>query len=487
MEPRYNLDSLGWYQFEWLAQALLKAELGVGIESWGGRGDWGRDAYSSGPLPFPTRTNLTEGPFLFQAKFVSGANAAGATSGPLLMDAVRKESARIAERKALKQWQDPMHYAVITNAPVTAETRAQIKRTFAKATKGVVTVLGGDNVCDLLDHQPTIARSFPQILSIRNLTEILDSIVNRESVNRSAAAVAAAKDIIPVFVPTAAYNRTWGVLANESFAILEGPPEMGKTAIAWMIALAQLANGWEAVVCDEPSDLFRSFKTDIAQVFVADDAFGRTEYDPTMGAKWEKQLDRVLNVLDDRHWLLWTSRRHILERARHEMDLQGRAATIPDAAAVLVNAGRLSRLEKALILYRHAKSASLEAEAKRVLKSNVSLIIGDSAFTPERIRRFVNETLPSLVDALRRGELQEASVRQQIHEAIQNPTDRMIKSFRALSAQHKWILIALLEQGHSRDVKSLKERYDRLEPERQHLPFEQVLEELSEAFIRYES
>ena len=56
MEIRYNLDSLGWFQFEWLVQSLLKAELGIGVESWGGRGDWGRDAYSVGPLPFPMRT-----------------------------------------------------------------------------------------------------------------------------------------------------------------------------------------------------------------------------------------------------------------------------------------------------------------------------------------------------------------------------------------------------------------------------------------------
>jgi len=72
MEPiRYKLDQLGWFQFEWLIQALLKAELGLGVQSWGGsHGDWGRDAYSLGPLAFPARDSATEGPFVFQAKFV---------------------------------------------------------------------------------------------------------------------------------------------------------------------------------------------------------------------------------------------------------------------------------------------------------------------------------------------------------------------------------------------------------------------------------
>ena len=79
---RYRIDELGWYQFEALIQSLLKADLGLGVESWGGtHGDHGRDAYFDGPLAFPTN-EAREGPFVFQAKFVEGANAAGADSFP---------------------------------------------------------------------------------------------------------------------------------------------------------------------------------------------------------------------------------------------------------------------------------------------------------------------------------------------------------------------------------------------------------------------
>jgi hypothetical protein len=30
---RYRLDDLGWLQFEWLVQSLLKAKLGLTVES----------------------------------------------------------------------------------------------------------------------------------------------------------------------------------------------------------------------------------------------------------------------------------------------------------------------------------------------------------------------------------------------------------------------------------------------------------------------
>ena len=66
---RYRLDDLGWYQFEWLIQSLLKAECGLFVESWGGSGDYGRDAYSKEKLTF-LKNRAQKGPFVFQVKFV---------------------------------------------------------------------------------------------------------------------------------------------------------------------------------------------------------------------------------------------------------------------------------------------------------------------------------------------------------------------------------------------------------------------------------
>ncbi len=74
----YQLDTLGWMQFEYLVQVLLKSELGIGVESWGGSADHGKDAYCKTELNFPSRHLTNPGPFVFQAEFVNGANAAGA-------------------------------------------------------------------------------------------------------------------------------------------------------------------------------------------------------------------------------------------------------------------------------------------------------------------------------------------------------------------------------------------------------------------------
>ena len=74
---RYKLDDLGWYQFEALVQSLFKAHAGLAVESWGGSSDLGRDAYSEQDVRLSS-TLVLPGPVIFQAKFIRGANAAGA-------------------------------------------------------------------------------------------------------------------------------------------------------------------------------------------------------------------------------------------------------------------------------------------------------------------------------------------------------------------------------------------------------------------------
>ncbi len=348
---RYSLDDLGWYQFEWLVQSLLKADLGIGVESWGGHQDYGRDAFAKGPLRFPG-TDLSEGPFVFQAKFVGSANAAGADVDDALLEAVRKEASRIRARHGTTGhgFYPPKHYGLLTNAPTNAALRSKIVELLTSALLNTeVTVLSGTDVCDRLDEHPNIRRAFPQLpqlLGLRDLDELLATALTRESRERSQAAIESARDLAAVFVPTESYDRCWDVLKKHRFAVLEGPPEMGKTAIAWMVGLAQLAGGWEVIACDIPEQIFERHNSSIRQVFIADDAFGRTEYEVSRGRRWEGDLDRILRLIDAKHWLIWTSRKHILERALQSLDLQGKAADFPKPAEVLVDASQLSIEEK---------------------------------------------------------------------------------------------------------------------------------------------
>jgi hypothetical protein len=481
---RYHLDDLGWYQFEWLIQSLLKATSGLAVESWGGHGDHGRDAYSKRPLRFPS-DELTPGPILFQVKFVQNANAAGARIGSPLMTAVQTELARIIGRRNQRKWKKPKHYVLITNACLSGEIRIKLENKLQEAEylSENVLILGGNDICDLLDQHENLRRSFPQLLSIRDLNELIHNAVSKEALERSRTAIEIAQEIVPVFVPTAPYSATWKILSRFHFVVLEGPPEMGKTAIAWMVGLALLTDGWQVLVCDSPKDFFSLYEPGSSQVFIADDAFGRTEYDPSRGVNWERSLERILGRVDSKHWFIWTTRKHILERALKSIDLQGKAINFPGANAVLVEADRLSTEEKALMLYRHARAAALEKQAKLIVKSNARLVVNDSSFTPERIRRFVVEVLPELA---KDGEPDNETIISEIQIAIQTPTTRMKKSFRALGDHHKLLLTTLLEGGSYTSVDELKKMYEsRSLTLQRSYPFEDMLDELSESFIKF--
>lgn len=480
---RYQLDDLGWYQFESLVQALLKAELGIGVESWGGQRDYGIDAYIDNPLFFPTSASASDGPFIFQVKFIENANAKGSQPASTVRNAVANELSRIRKRVKEMTWENPKHYVFVTNAPVNSSDRRKHKTTISETLKDTTPhFMDGSDVSDLLDNNPNLRKAFPQLLSLRDIDTMLSCVVNRHILEASEASIAITKDYSSAFVPTTTYFRAWDALKKHSFCVLEGPPEMGKTATAWMIGLTQLTGDWQLISCDSPDDFYSVFSGKDAQIFIADDAFGRTEYDPSRGALWERHLHRIIPRLDKKHWLIWTSRRHILERAVRKMDLQGRAANYPSPASVIVDASRLSIEEKALILYRHAKFAKLDEAAKTIVKTHALPIVRNKAFTPERIRRFIQESLPDLVTTFKDTE-NEDELTVQVLDSIRHPTTRMRKTFDALSASHKWCLLSLLEIEGLATLDKLESLFVRREIKSGRLPFRQVIEELNEAFV----
>jgi len=480
---RYRLDDLGWHHFEHLVQSLLKAELGLGVESWGGHGDNGRDAYAAGPICFPQRGTLTEGPFVFQVKFVEAANAAGADPGKALIRAVRAESSRIEQRIAQGSWGDLRHYVLVTNVVLSEKLRMEIRgRLNQVLPEATVHLSGGNDICDLLDSHKVIARSFPELLSLRDLDQLLSEVVNREVLARSRVAVEMAGEVAAVFVATNAYHRTLQVLETHRFAVLDGPPEMGKTAIARMISLAQILLGWQAIDCDSSSDFFTAFDENRPQIFVVDDAFGRTEYDVTMGRKWERDLGKVLFKIDENHWILLTTRKHILVRALKELDLSGRARSFPQPAEVVVTADDLSLEEKACILYRHARAAGLPA-LRKIIQTHAREIVEDKHFTPERIRRLIQERLPQLA-AQSNANLKVRDISAAIIEEIRNPTRSMQLAFRALPERHRLLLIAFLDCTRYSSIQGLNASLRRLQRPLGEQELFETVEDLLSAFLK---
>ena len=472
----YKLDELGWLEFEAFVQALLKIKLGYGVQAWGGRGDWGRDAYFEGQLRYPRRT-LSSGPFLFQCKFVESANASGAMPAKVLVNAVRKECINIRERiRTSEKWQTtPRHYALLTNAPLTPNLRQKLTTLIQiELPKAQIHLHGGSDLCAWVAGHPDIVRGFPQLLSLSDIQFLLQSTVSSSIISRSEVAITRAKMHASRFYPTKAYYDAREILSEHGFVVLKGPPEMGKTTIGRMIALSNIFDGWEAFECASPEELLRVHKSKRKQVFVADDFFGRTEYEPSRVSVWQAELSHILHLINKTHWLILTSRAHLLEMAKSNLDIAGFNHKFPDLGEIVVDAGHLSHSEKARILYRHAKAADFQPWQKRIVKTNAPSIVRNEHFTPERIRRLVEDVIAEI----KNDSEQDSVISKTLNDVLSDPTKQMRVSFKMLPEPHKWLLFSLLDSEGS-----LEARFQKFCPTASQRPFHQTLSELTEAFV----
>jgi hypothetical protein len=419
----YRLDELGWLQFERLCELVLGHEAGLEEVTWRGRADRGRVALLDDGVVLGRRKLRLAGPIPVALVWVRPSPS----HVERLADLVTGASAVPSE---LGFWFDRV--LLLTNLDA-GEAGEALARRLGSQTQ--FTVLGARELGESLDHLPAVRAAMPSVLGLREL----DALIAPEVRERSTFDITSAQTLARVFWPTRTYERARAVLARHGFVVLTGPPEMGKTAIARMLALAGLADGWEAHECTRPDQIWRALDRERPQLFVADDAFGSTEYRADAAELWARELGRTLGVLDDRHWLIWTSRPAPLKAGLRRVQRERGSEHFPAPGEVLVDAGELDLAEKTLILFRHAKAHDADEMARNVLRAAGVSIVEHSHFTPERIRRLVADRLDELVLV---GERYAFAV---VEDELARPTDAMRNSFRALETEHRELLIALLD------------------------------------------
>ena len=260
----FRLDELGTLQFERLCVELLRLETG-GADS----RPWGLSLVLGDGVGVPGGERL-EGPTLVLVVWLRHGSAAPSAQQRLrtvVEDAFDGRGDRPARSLLL-----------LTNVAAA--------RNAVPATVPAV-VLGPEELWRLYASAPAVRFRVPSALGVADIA----ALVPDETARRSTTDIAAAVELARVFVPTRAYLETLAVLERHRFAVLTGPPEMGKTAIARMIGLAALTDGWEVHECIRPDELWSRFARDRRQVFVADDAFGSTEYRPEAAERWAVELD----------------------------------------------------------------------------------------------------------------------------------------------------------------------------------------------------
>jgi hypothetical protein len=430
----YALEELGWLQFQQLCDLVLELECAVEPANWRGEADRARMADLAGGLVLPSIGLAVGGPVRVHAVW--------AARGSAIWRAAREGQEQEADEAP---WPTPGERdfpgarLVLTSVEATeAVRRTALLRVAGAQPERTAVVLGRDELAAIVEARADLRLRMPSLLGLRPL----DGLVPGGVAQRSSVDAASAHALARVFVPTHTHARALDVLARHRFAVLTGPPEMGKTATARMIALARLSAGWEAHECRGPDDLLRALASDREQVFVADDAFGSTEYRPDAAERWARELPRILRILDDRHWLIWTSRPAPLRTGLHRVHQERGAERFPRPGEVQVDAGALTVAEKALIFLRHVRAAEVPSSTRLLARRVGPSVVAHPHFTPERIRRFA---ATRLADLARAGPGTSALL-QMAEEELAEPTEAMAASLRALGPEYRALLVAMLDQ-----------------------------------------
>lgn len=400
----------------------------------------------------------------------------GWLKGPALVLAVWLREGSSSPEAALRLEHIVEHVASACATPL-ASILLMTNVAAPSAPSGVQTVvLGPKELWELLRAQPALRFRLPFLLGVSDLS----LLISGDAACRSSGDVEGAAELARVYVPTRAYARALDLLRLHRFVVLSGPPEMGKTATARMLGLAALSDGWELHECLRPDELWQQFRPGRRQLFIADDAFGSTEYRPDTAERWALELDRVLQALDERHWLIWTSRPTPLKAALRRIHREHGVERFPKPAEVSVDAAELDAAEKALILFRHSKAADATQAAITLVRAQGWQIVSHPHFTPERIRRFVTRRLPELAEHGANADIAAA-----VAAEIREPTTAMSTSYRALAPDHRAVLLALLDTPpgpvNERELSAALRRHT---PNGLAQPIAEIVDRLADHFIR---
>jgi hypothetical protein len=168
----------------------------------------------------------------------------------------------------------------------------------------------------------------------------------------------------------------------------------------------------------------------------------------------------------------------VLEEAIAESRLGETVAEFPGTHEVLVEVGELSELQRAAMLYNHAKQAALKGNYKDLIKRRAIEIIYHGNFTPERIRQ-LTEIILCPVGAER--DITWAD----IQGFLNDPSDRWLKAYRQLNASEQVLLSAMLDFDGPTSLAALRGSYDSRSRElgRRRLTFEDSVSRLKHSFL----
>lgn len=229
--------------------------------------------------------------------------------------------------------------------------------------------------------------------SITIFEKTLKESVHRASYKESAEELKEAIKTSKAFVPTKVYHKALNNWSQNHVIILSGEPGVGKTTIAYLLALAYLQpdNLDGFIWANSMRDVYTMLEDEQKQVIILDDFWGSIFHDDRTRRNDENQLDKLIRRIVEskgKKRLILTTREYILQQGLQKHPALKETL---ERYALICTMEEYSDAEKASIFFQHLYASNLEYEYVDYLYTHCDWIIHHRNYNPRVLTLFLRK------------------------------------------------------------------------------------------------
>lgn len=383
----YPLHLLGWKAFQDLCVSVAEVCLNRPVQTFLPTNDAGRDG---GFLGRWDAADSTDGQSTIQCKFTSK------PSNNLTLSLLGEELDKAKNLAAKGLAKD---YIILTNHPVTGESEIAIKEAFEAVGVGCCRTFGADWINGQIRSSAKLRMLVPRLYGMGDLHDLLDG----RAYEQAQLILSAMGDDLQRLVVTDPHVKSVRAVSEHNLVLLLGSPAAGKSTIGASIAVGA-ADRWgcSTIRATSPSDIQKHLNPEGGQFFWIDDAWGNTQYQKQTAEAWNQVFPFMHSAMRKGTRFLITSRDYIWRAAQRDLKIS--ALPVLAKSQVVIDVHKLSKSERAQILYNHVKLGDQPKSFRTAIKPLLPAIANRDDFLPETARRlgstFFTSGLAPLPNAL---------------------------------------------------------------------------------------